>query len=187
MWSTIWAHMLTNFVPSDYARRAQKSLANCHMGKHNITAYIDDFRRLLVCCTDVQESEAKFLFKNNMADWLASYILPYNCPNLRETMLCAEQYRGNKFTSSSIRHLQYYSSSSNYTAAPAQALFQWSWESLQGSALGMAKQATNVQIVVWTSISWRKMAEVRRQNSREAGWIALNAAMQLQAKNLWRS
>ena len=56
--------------------------------------YIDDFRHLLVCWTDVQESEANFLFENNMADWLASYVLPYNCPNLRETMLCAEQIKG---------------------------------------------------------------------------------------------
>ena len=94
MWSTIRAHMLAYFVPSDYARRAQKALANCHMGKCNIMDYIDDFRHLLVCCTDVQESKAKFLFKNNMADWLALYILPYNCPNLRETMLCAERIGG---------------------------------------------------------------------------------------------
>ena len=56
--------------------------------------YIDNFRRLLVCCTDIQESEAKFLFENNMADWLALYVLPYNCPNLRETMLCAEWIGG---------------------------------------------------------------------------------------------
>ena len=82
--------MLTYFVPSDYARRAQKALANCCMGKCSIMDYIDDFRCLLVCYTDVQESEAKFLFENNMADWLASYVLPYNCLNLCETMLCAE-------------------------------------------------------------------------------------------------
>ena len=54
--------MLAYFVPSDYARRAQKALAKCCMGKHNIADYIDDFRHLLVCCMDVQESEAKFLF-----------------------------------------------------------------------------------------------------------------------------
>ena len=83
--------MLTYFVPNDYARHARKALANSHMGKHNIMDYIDDSRHLLVCCTDVQESEAKFLFENNMADWLASYILLYSCPNLRETMLCAER------------------------------------------------------------------------------------------------
>ena len=94
MWSTIRAHMLAYFVPSDYARRAKKALANCHMGKRNIMDYIDDFRRLLVCCTDIQESETKFLFENNMADWLALYVLPYNCPNLRETMLCAERIGG---------------------------------------------------------------------------------------------
>ena len=82
--------MLAYFVPSDYARRARKALANFHMGKYNITDYIDDFRHLLVCCTDAQESEAKFLFDNNMADWLALYVLPYNCPNQCETMLCAE-------------------------------------------------------------------------------------------------
>ena len=78
------------FVPSDYARCTRKALTNRRMGKRGITEYIDDFRRLLVCCTDVQESEAKFLFENNMADWLASYVLPYNCTSLAETMLCAE-------------------------------------------------------------------------------------------------
>ena len=78
------------FMQSDYARRARKALASFYMGKCNIMDYIDDFRRLLVCWTDVQKSEAKFLFENNIADWLASYILPYNCPNLGETMLCAE-------------------------------------------------------------------------------------------------
>ena len=82
--------MLACFVPSDYARHSRKALANFSMGKHSIMDYIDDFRRLLVCCTDVQESEAKFLFENNMADWLASYMLPYNCTSLAETMLCAE-------------------------------------------------------------------------------------------------
>ena len=82
--------MLTYFLPSDYARLSKKALANYHIRKCNIMDYIDNFRHLLVCCTDVQESEAKFLFENNMADWLASYILPYNCPNLRETMLCAK-------------------------------------------------------------------------------------------------
>ena len=45
--------MLAYFVPSDYARHAKKALANCCMGKCNITDYIDDFRHLLVCCTDV--------------------------------------------------------------------------------------------------------------------------------------
>ena len=82
------------FVSSDYARHARKALTNCRMGKRGITEYIDDFRRLLVCCTDVQESEAKFLFENNMADWLASYVLPYNCTSLAETMLCAERIGG---------------------------------------------------------------------------------------------
>ena len=64
------------------------------MGKRCITEYIDDFRRLLVCCTDVQESEAKFLFENNMADWWVSYVLPFNCTSLAETMLCAERIGG---------------------------------------------------------------------------------------------
>ena len=86
--------MLAYFVPSDYSRRANKALANCHMGKCSITDYINNFRRFLVCCTDVQECEAKFLFENNMVDWLASYVLPCNCPNLREIMLCAEQIGG---------------------------------------------------------------------------------------------
>ena len=86
--------MLAYFVPSDYARHSKKALANCCMVKCSITDYIDDFRRLLVCCTNVQESEVKFLFENNMADWLSSYVLPYNFPNLCETMLCAEQIGG---------------------------------------------------------------------------------------------
>ena len=86
--------MLAYFVLSDYARSAKKALANCHLGKYSIMDYIDKFRRLLVYCTDVQESEAKFLFENNMTDWLASYVLPYYCPNLRETMLCAERIGG---------------------------------------------------------------------------------------------
>ena len=30
----------------------------------------------------------------------------------------------------------------------SEAPFQWSWENLQESALGVAKQATNVQITV---------------------------------------
>ena len=88
------AHMLAYFVPSDYARSARKALANFFMGKRSIMDCIDDFRCLLVCCTDVQESEAKFLFENNMVDWLAFYLLPYNCPNLHETMLCAERIGG---------------------------------------------------------------------------------------------
>ena len=63
--------MLAYLVLSDYARHARKALANCHMEKYNIMDYIDDYRRLLVYCMDVQKSEAKFLFENNMADWLA--------------------------------------------------------------------------------------------------------------------
>ena len=86
--------MLDYFVPSDYARCTRKALTNRRMGKRGITEYIDDFRRLLVCCTDVQESEAKFLFENHMADWWASYVLPYNCTSLDETMLCAERIGG---------------------------------------------------------------------------------------------
>ena len=82
--------MLTYFVPSNYVRHAKKAFANCRMRKRNITDYIDNFKHLLVCCTDVQESKAKFLFEKNMADWLASYVLPYNCLNLRKTMLCAK-------------------------------------------------------------------------------------------------
>ena len=86
--------MLAYFVLSDYSRRARKALANCCMGKCSITDYIDDFRHLLVCCMAVQESREKFLLENNMVDWLASYVLLYNCPNLCETMLCAEQIGG---------------------------------------------------------------------------------------------
>ena len=86
--------MLAYFVPSDYTTHAMKALGNCRMGKCSNMDYINNSRRLLVCCTDVQESEAKLLFENNMTDWLASYILPYSCPNLRKTMLCGERVGG---------------------------------------------------------------------------------------------
>ena len=51
------------------------------------------------------------------------------------------------FTSSTIGHLQCNRRKSNREAVPVQAQFQWSWENLQGSAFGMAKQATKVLIV----------------------------------------
>ena len=119
--------MLAYFMTSDYVRHARKALANFRMGKCSITDYIDDFMHLLVCCTDVQESEAKFLFENNIADWLActycyktaqTCVRP--CSVLNKLEVC------NKFTSSTIRHLQCSSSSSsNHAAAPAQAPSQW--------------------------------------------------------------
>ena len=47
-----------------------------------------------MCCSDVYEAEAKFLFENNMADWLAAYVLPYNSKMLADVMLCAERIGG---------------------------------------------------------------------------------------------
>ena len=60
------------------------------MGNLTIMEYTDKPRKYLACCTNVLTAETKFIFKTNMADWLASYILPYNCPDLPE-MLCTEQ------------------------------------------------------------------------------------------------
>ena len=82
------------FIPSDYAQRARKNLIACKMGNHNVTEYIDAFRKHFVCCSDVHEAEAKFLFKNNIADWLAAYVLPYNSKTLADIMLCAERIGG---------------------------------------------------------------------------------------------
>ena len=63
------------------------------------------------------------------------------CSVLSEWDVC------NVFISSTIRHLQCNRSSNNHAEIPTQAPFQWSWGNLQGNALGVAKQATNVQIV----------------------------------------
>ena len=40
-------------------------------------------------CFDIHEAKAKFLLENNMADWLAAYILPYNSKMLADVILCA--------------------------------------------------------------------------------------------------
>ena len=47
-----------------------------------------------MCCSDGHEAEAKFLFENNMADWLAAYVLPYNSKMLADVMLYAERIGG---------------------------------------------------------------------------------------------
>ena len=47
-----------------------------------------------MCCSNVHEAEAKFLFENNMADWLAAYVLPYNSKMLADVMLYAERIGG---------------------------------------------------------------------------------------------
>ena len=47
-----------------------------------------------MCCSNVYEAEAKFFFKNNMAGWLAAYILPYNSKMLADVILCAERIGG---------------------------------------------------------------------------------------------
>ena len=47
-----------------------------------------------MCCSDVHETEAKFLFESNMADLLAAYVLPYNSKTLADVMLCAERIGG---------------------------------------------------------------------------------------------
>ena len=47
-----------------------------------------------MCFSDVHEAEAKFFFENNMADWLAAYVLPYNSKTLADVMLFAERIGG---------------------------------------------------------------------------------------------
>ena len=47
-----------------------------------------------MCCSDVYETGAKFLFENNIVDWLAAYVLPYNSKALADVMLCAERIGG---------------------------------------------------------------------------------------------
>ena len=61
------------------------------MGGCTATDYIDDFRRCLVSCRDVHETEAKFIFETNIADWLSALVLPYDCPMLHDTMLCTKR------------------------------------------------------------------------------------------------
>ena len=57
------------------------------MGDCSVSEYIDEFRKLFFYYTNVFTVEAKFFFKPNMANWLASYILPHNFPDLPYTML----------------------------------------------------------------------------------------------------
>ena len=64
------------------------------MGNYNVTEYTDAFRKELVCYSDVHKSEVKLLFENNMADWLAAYVLPYNSKMLADLMLNAESIGG---------------------------------------------------------------------------------------------
>ena len=64
------------------------------MGSRSVTEYIDAFYKHLVCYADMQEHEAKFFFDSNMSNWLAAYVLPYNCSTLSEIMLCAERIGG---------------------------------------------------------------------------------------------
>ena len=49
------------------------------MGWSSATEYIDDFKKHLVNCSNVQEPEAKFIFEINMANWLSSLVFPYAC------------------------------------------------------------------------------------------------------------
>ena len=88
--AVLHAHMLAYFVPSDFVRWAHRNLVASHMGGCTATDYIDDFRRCLVSCRDVHDTEAKFIFETNMADWLSALVLPYDYPMLYKTMLCAE-------------------------------------------------------------------------------------------------
>ena len=75
-------------------RELEKPLAAYCMCNRSFTEYISAFCKHLVCCVDMQEKEAKFLFENNMSDWLAAYVLLSNCSNLSETILYAEQIGG---------------------------------------------------------------------------------------------
>ena len=64
------------------------------MGNLNVTKYIDAFQKQLLCYSNIHGAEAKFLFENNMADWLAAYVLPYNSKTPADAMLCAERIWG---------------------------------------------------------------------------------------------
>ena len=46
-------------------------------GKQHVQQYMDDFRKVLLECTDVTEAEAKFVFESNLVDWLAVLVLPH--------------------------------------------------------------------------------------------------------------
>ena len=74
---TLKSHILDYFIPSDYVKRARRALVACKMGQRSATEYINDLKKHLVNCSDVQEPEAKFIFETNMADWLSSLLLPY--------------------------------------------------------------------------------------------------------------
>ena len=74
--------MLDYFIPSHHVKRARRALVACKMGKRSATEYIDDFKKHLVNCSDIQKPEAKFFFETNMANWLSSLVLPYACNTL---------------------------------------------------------------------------------------------------------
>ena len=81
-------------IPSNYAQWARKNLLACNMGNHNITKYIDAFWEYLVCYSDIHKAKAKFFFKNNIADWLDAYILPYNNKIVTDAILYSERIGG---------------------------------------------------------------------------------------------
>ena len=82
-----------------------------------------------MCCSNVHEAEAKFLFENNMADWLAAYVLPYNSKMLDDVMLYAERIgasRGSMVANRDGRitvHINQSHSSSHYKEGMAQYLW----------------------------------------------------------------
>ena len=62
----------------------------CRKWPWSAAEYIDEFRKYLVNCTNVLESEAKFNFEMDLADWLNALVLPYNCAELHTMVLCVE-------------------------------------------------------------------------------------------------
>ena len=59
---TIKSYILDYFIPFNYLRRARRALITCKMGQRSATEYIDDFKKHLVNCRDIQEPKAKYLF-----------------------------------------------------------------------------------------------------------------------------
>ena len=69
--------MLDYFEPSYFIDHARYSLIAFRMRLKSATEYIDEFIKYLVNYADVLKSEAKFIFKINLANWLSALVLPY--------------------------------------------------------------------------------------------------------------
>ena len=83
--------MLDYFIPLDFAYQASQNLMVYRMGPKIVTEYTDEFQKYLVNCANMSDTEAKYIFEINLADWLSALVLPYNCADLYKMMLCAKQ------------------------------------------------------------------------------------------------